>query len=489
MTSKRIAATELDLDGSFLTHSTNASGSGFLKNWKETGEIVVWLHPEAKLWSVWNHTWYRYGKEHDSETDKDFNVIIPQRLLCLENEKLLKRQHFRNDDDSREMEPEICPLDLCIEWLRGEINAGRLEWSTPVFKFESESPIPEDNNDVILYAGGFTGLFLKKDKTRRELAELNKAGIKEKEAYLQNGAARLQYLMAVASAEDLDAGWLLAMEAPTLGNKLKKEIKAEINRCDGNVQEGSPKYNPYPFQWTYDENKDFSDRYEVVAKSRTKPSKEVLQLLKEDPPNVDHLTQPPKLGSLLASMKQHALIEMPFDKFFKLAAKEFGMETDDEEPAEKPARTHDVRSKKVDTEEDEEQSDEESDTEAGDDEPSTCEVCKEVIGDEEMTCSHCGAIYNTDDEGNVFLSSRPCGNPDCDEKRVAIETDGTGTCPKCKTVHELDSEGDWKIETPEPPKPAKDSKPQTSARRRGSPAKHTDARESRRSQARKVAGK
>lgn len=493
------AAIELDLDSSFLTHSTNASGSGFLKSWKEAGKIVVWLHPAAKIWSMWNHTWYRYAKDHDEETGKDYNIIIPQRMLCLENEKTLKKQTWYEDDGRRTVPPEICPLDLCSLWMRQQIDAGKLEWSTPVFKFESESPIPEDNNDIVLYAGGFTGLFMKREKSRAELAQLSKCGVKESEAYLQNGNARMQYVFTVASAEDLDAGWLVAMEAPTLGNKLKKEINAEISRCDGDRVKGSPKTNPYPFEWTYDKNKEFSERYEVVAKSRTSPSPAVAKLLEEEAPSLDHLTQPPKLGALLKSMKAAAQIKMPLDQFFEAAAEVFGMQDDDsgevEDEEERPYEVKGGSKAKVEEEADEEEPDEElpsEDNDIPDDdlEPSTCDVCKKVIGDDDMTCSHCGAVYDSDKEGNVVLKSRACGNTSCSETAVPIGKDGSGTCESCGAVHTQDSEGDWEVEIPKPVA----KKEATPARRRGAkpqatPEKHSDARESRRSKAREVTGK
>lgn len=492
---KRPAALELDFEEDFLKHSTKASGSGFLKNWKEAGSITVWMHPAANQWSIWTHSIPRLIKEKDEETGEDNTIILSQRILCLEDEKLLKKQTWRDDDGNREMPPQICPIDLCVEWVHQQIQAGKMGWDTPIFRWVAESAIPDDRDEVVLYAGGITGLFQKRDKTKEELRLMHRLGVKESEAFLQNLLSRQQYMMGVMSDDDIDAGWVLAIESKSLGNRLKKEIANEIARCDGDKHKGHPKYNPYPFEWRYDENKEFAEKYDVVAKTRTAPSAEVQALFQKDPPDFDAAIDKlmPRLGTLMANLKAAAQQDMPFDQFFEAAADVYGMAEeeqdngDDEEAADDDA-PYEVQGEAAP-----------SDAPA-DDDVINCDVCGAVMADEDRTCGECGATYHEDDEGNVSLATRRCGNEDCMETKVVITEDGKGTCPQCGTTHAMNQDGDWSVKVPEPEAP----KAQTGgrARRRGTgrsstqqapkqptPEKHSDARQSRRAKARAVAGK
>ena len=498
----RMSALELDFGGSFLDHSTRPSGSGFLKNWKDDGRIVVWIHPNAPVFSLWSHNFFHSVVEIDKQTKEQTKRIRGYRVNCLENEKLLKKQKWRNDDDTREMPPEVCPVCLMVEWLRSQINAGKLEWSTPVFKWETEEG--DDGEEVVLYAGGITGLFQKKVLTKEEKLQVKKTGTKLNEAYLQNGYARQQYAMAVVPDSDPDANWVIAMEGQTLGDKLKKSIRDEVKRCGGSVEQGHPKYNPYPFEWSYDENKEFSEKYDVVALTRQRPSDKVQALLDSDEmPSFDRLIAAPKLGSLRDAMESAALIKMPFDSFFEGAVEKFGEEYEESEEAEtaetaeeeeKPAVKSAVKSTttkqtdksssssssssskqvkkaiKEEEEEEEEEVDEEPVEDVVDetDDPILCDVCEAPIAADAETCMKCGTCYELTDDGNVCISSRKCANPDCMETAVPLREGEHHTCPQCGAIHD----NDWAFKLP-----AKKAS-------RTTPKAHADAVPSRRARAR-----
>jgi hypothetical protein len=383
------------------------------------------------------------------------------RVNCLEDENLLKRQHWREKDGSRTMPPRICPHCKMIEWIREQIEAGSLEWSTPVFKFETEGDAtPLDGEEIIIHAGGITGMFQQKDLTKAEQAQLRKAGVKQSEAYTENGLARMQYVFGVLSEADLDGGWVIATGAKTLGDKMKKAIRDEIKRCDGDEKIGHPKFNPYPFEWTYDENKEFSNKYDVVALSRKRPNQEVQALLEQGPPNFDSLIAMPKLGALMKNLKASALIDMPIDQFFADAIAEHGEGEEEEEAKEGKPRSAKASksskatgSSKAQKAQPEKGPEPEEENEAGEDkeeESVACDHCSALMSPEEMVCGNCGTEYEYSGE-DMVLASRPCANPDCMEKKVKVNDDGSGVCGQCGTSHDAD----WNPTIPAAPKQRK----------------------------------
>jgi hypothetical protein len=444
-----MSAVELDFGSEFLNHSTKSTGSGFLKAWKEDGSIVVWVHPTAPIFSLWSHRFYK-----TVEVEEDGEKIVKVfsfRDNCLEKEALLKKQRYRDrDTDEREMPPAICPHCLMVEWVRTQINSGKLEWSDPVFDFKSD----DQESDVTLYAGGICGLFQKPKLTKEELGHLRKSGIKQKEAYKQNGFARQQYVMSVCSEADADAGWLIALEGPTLGDKMRKAINDEIKRCGGDVHQGHPKYNPYPFEWTYDENKEFDDKYDVVALTRTKPKGVIAELLADaenNVPDTGRITSEPYLGTLRQLMRDHAVIDMPIDSWFEDAISKYGerFESSSDDAEEKPESVPEVKTKSAKKQEEEQAEEAESEAEpeaesSSDDEMFECDTCDNLLRADELKCTKCQTQYGTDKEGNSIIVSRKCANKDCMENEVPVVLGGDSPCPQCGGVHD----SDWNISYP-----------------------------------------
>src|SRR5690606_30749597 len=254
----------LDFDD-FLGHSQSAGGGGFLGNWKEDGSILVWLHPDAKIHPLWSHRWFRYAKDEDGETGS----WKGSRFNCLESENVLKRQRFRNNDGTREYPPTTCPHCLLLEHVRQMIALGELDWTAPLFKLE------DDEAEIIIHAGGFTGQFGKRDMNDSEKRELRRAGIRRDEAFKENGSCPLEYICRVISDAKPEDGCKIMMEKPALGQKVQNALKGRIDEYDEEELEitnwrgetfkgkaaGNPKNNPCAVKFTYDANKDFSDKY------------------------------------------------------------------------------------------------------------------------------------------------------------------------------------------------------------------------------------
>lgn len=466
-----MAVVVLDFGSEFLDHSPTEAGSGFLQNWKEDGSIVVWFHPKAPNVSLWSHNWFRYATEKKDNEERP--VIRGKRINCLEGEELLKKQRWRDKEtDERKLPPAVCPHCLCVEWVRDQINRDRLEWSTPIFEFSTPDDTPLGGETITIYAGGFTGLFQRKELSESEKLQIRKSGIKQSEAFKQNGYARQQYLFAVAPHNNLTAGWVIAVEGPTLGGKVRKAIKDEVRRCNGDLHKGHPAFNPYPFEWTFDDNKEFDRKYDVIALTRQEVNAKVEELLKQEPPSFDNLIADPKLGSLYDSMKEAALIDMPFDSFFERAFDEFGrhyeevQDDDSSDDADDEEKEAEGSSYEVKGEEEEEE-----ETEI------TCDVCNTPMEETDTLCSECGAEYTVDGD-KVYLSKRPCAN--C-KTVIDVEDDGTGKCANCGAVHN----DEWEFTIKEPEKP----KARTRSSSRSSKGKKEMSRPSSKAQASKAASK
>lgn len=439
--SKQMASHEMGFDD-FLDHSGTASGAGFLKNWKDDGSIDVWLHPKATVAVLWSHGGHRIDAVTDRKTGAVTRQVRGVRWNCLEKEVVLKKQRFRNDDDSREYPPQVCPHCLAQEWIRSAIQRGDISWIDPLFIFEGDDP---EQDPVTIFAGGWCGLFQlkKEDYSREQLAELRKAGVRRDEAYLQSGIARMQYVLRVVQNSDPGDGALIAIESQALGDKLKKEVKKRMVDLG---EDGDPRVKPYAFRWTYDENKEFSDKYDVTVLSKLPVTDEIQAAFNEEPPSIQQLVEPPNLATMRSVFERYCQIQgIPWDEIFAPAEQLFG----------KSSRAED----------EEEQDDDPLPEVGGSDEAATgddddliaCDICETGMAADQAECPECGATY--DETG---LVSRPCGN--CKTQTPVASP----TCPKCGAVHEPRT---WKFQLAKPAA----APPGRRLRSQAAPAKEADA--------------
>lgn len=406
---------ELDFD-EFLDHSGTASGGGFLKNWKEDGSIVIWLHPKSKIHSRWGHRFPTVVVKEGVEEIKS------GRFNCLEAESVNKKSRFRHRDGSREYPPEVCPHCLLVEWIREQVDSGELSWTDKVFHFE------DDADEVDIHAGGITNLFSKREKTTEEKKELKRAGIKLTESFKESGLPGMDYVFCMVSHTDPGDGCVIATEKQSIGKKLQKVVK---DRMDEFVEEGEdrnlghPLLNPYAFKLSFDDNKDFSDKYDVLARPKIEITPEIQKVFDEDPPEVSRLVALPDVNDLRAqriAMEEAACIDMPFDDFFKPyeeangvkingVSPESGEEDGDSEDEEEEATVGEVK-------EDEDELPE-SWNNTGSSEPSAapaaipedeavpCDKCGAAMHFSADKCDACGAEYVENEEGELVLKPDP----------------------------------------------------------------------------------
>lgn len=439
----------------FLKHSNRSNKSSYLK-WRDKGIAKVWIHPQT--WSraprdeegrpkvgLWNHRWFKVIEvENDGEKEQK---VVPSRFVSHEPEKVLKKQYFRDDDGEREHPPVLCPMSFLTDWLYRAIEAGEIDWTTPIFRFEGDDP----DEAVVLHAGGIVGMFNARDLSKEQKQQLKKAGISPRESWKENLMARCQYLFLVVDDEEPDAGILKATEADAIGKGMRKAMKEEIIRKGR--EKGNPMVRPYPFQWTYDEDKQPNEKYSVIA-LEDEPRQEIRALLKEEAPDISEDYEPGDCALLRAEMEAHVCegVTIPFDEIFA-AAKKAGLMKPKESAAKKPKADDADATKKEE-----------------DDEKIGCDFCLTELADDDVFCDNCGASY---DENTYQLDGLPCLSEKCKGKKHTVslvpseknaKTDGGEArfvCEKCATIHEL-REGEepvarrWLIVIPAKEEPKKD---------------------------------
>lgn len=423
----------------FLNHS-GKSGGGSVLSWREDGQVVIWLHPKSPIHALWRHNWFDVVEVEDKDTKEKERKVFSRRFVCHERELINKKQNFRDKvTKEREYPPEVCPMDFMVDCVVDLVVKGELNWTDPVFEFIGDDPTSEYN--VTLTAGGIYNAFKQAEKgmTKEQRAELRKAGIRMDEAWKQDTRVKLNYLF--TGVADPTEGIVQMIEPKGLGDKMKGAIRDRV-RVKGR-DAGDPTKNPYPFEWTYDEEKDFDDKYHVVA-LEDKPSAEVLALLREAPPSTTQFTDPGDCFWLFESMQEHCVSDVlrPHIGEWFVEAKKRGLmqpkpkkeaahddsDDEDEAPASEPApKKGTAKTKEPEPEPD--QSD--------DQELYECDHCgTATLGETDTKCSACGAEY---DGKTNRLIARPCN--EC-KTLVKLDGDGPFICPKCATIHELVEQGE-----------------------------------------------
>jgi rubredoxin len=379
--SRTVAGREMDVDG-FLTHrSRERSGGAVLRSseWKKDGKLDLWLHTGTRIASVWRHSFWRVVERTDKETRKTEKVVVFSPWNCHEDEEVLRRQYKRRADGARQAPPERCPFDKLSEAIRAMAVRGEIRWTDPVLKFEGD----DRSQTVIVRAGDFWNAFGSKDLSEEEIAQLRRVGVNRRDAWKTALMPKCSYLFVAADDANLADGARILIEGEALGRAMQRAIEGEIDR-HGSKELGNPFKNPYMFRWTFDDSKDFADKYgaKVIGK---KPTDEVLAVIRDaEPPDTSDELAFGDVDELRALLEAHALLKLPLDACF---------------PPRDPASAQKNGAK----------ADEGSDADGDLPLRFDCDHCgaKEVMGEDDFECPKCGAEYEVVD-GNTVLGARPC---------------------------------------------------------------------------------
>lgn len=298
----------------FLGHKSSTYGGGKILNWKKRKppQLNIWLHTQAPFVALWRHGWPRMVEiERDGEKVRE---VWGGSFNCWENEETLKKQ-YRRTDGARVLPPERCPLCLLAEYLRGEVDAGRLAWTEPVFEFEADDP----RNTVVLTAAGLYNGF-GGDLSRTELAELRRAGIRRDEAWKQNAMAKCSYVFSIVDDDDVAGGVQVCIETTALGDAVKRVIRDQMDALG--ETEGHPLKTPYAIRWEYHpDEQEFSKKYRSLALPKVPLTPEIRAFIVDaQPPDIQPLIGLGDAVALRAVMETAAKIDLPFDSLFAPSA-------------------------------------------------------------------------------------------------------------------------------------------------------------------------
>lgn len=445
----------------FLDHSTGGGGrSNFLGNWrkKDPPKITVVLHPAVGFSARWAHNWPRIMTRQDKETGATRLEVWGGQWVCHERELILRKQRFRDENDVREHPPEVCPLCKTIEIIRGAVASGELNWLEPVFKFQGD----DSDHDYIITAGGIYNAFTSKDLTPQQKGEMRRAGVMASQAWRENAMARCQYTFAVIDVAHPENGVQITDEAEALGNAMKRAIRDKIDEYGGGETgrlKGNPLRNPYPFLWEYREAEVFEKKYRVVGMSLMEIPEAVAELFQEEPPDISAHNRPGNVRALRSDMEKAALVDLPWDEIFADAERAIGAGA---EPDTRPAVAD--RPAEVNTRP-EPAAKAAKPAKAGDDFPASwsnpatpaaateelfvCDHCEfDGLRATDTTCPKCKSVYDVD--GN--LTKRPCAA--CGALTPADGgAEHRSICPDCGAIHDTEA---WRVVAPiAPPPPAK----------------------------------
>ncbi len=404
----------------FTKHSGSSSGGSGVLSWRDDdqGQVDVVLHTKAPIYALWSSGWYAIVKDReDPEKDK----FIYTRFNSMEDEKILRNQRFRARNDkeaeqyrhrypwhlrgteppayigSRQYPPVICPLSLLIEWVREQCETSEeMGITDKIFEYD------DGEEGVVIHAGCFCGIIGGKedDFSKEEQKAIREAKIKIGEAYKESGFPRMQYVICAVDYENPDTGVQVLIEAQSLGDKLKKQIKDR--KEDLGPEEGDPKKKPVVFRFTYDADKDFAAKYDVKVRTKADLTPELLEVISGPWPEdkVRRIVDDSNLVLFRRSLEQHwchKKLTPPWEAIFK-AAEEYAKGTPAMEDPEQQGSKPGASDKDGDGSDDQPSSDDQGSgsSDSGDDDEIACDHCGKGMAADVNTCPHCGATYDED---------------------------------------------------------------------------------------------
>lgn len=426
-----------DLDSALANRGNKPSI--FIEPWRKKGSVTVWLHPKTKFARVARHKWFRivqFTKRNGEEVSfirfEMFNSHEPADFASFSKE--------RGDDLKRIHRAKLCPMSKMIEWVDDAVIDGRLSPDAVVFRFDDGDP----EHLVELHAAGLTGLIGLENAPEKWKKICKRSKVLQKDPWNENMNLKMSHVFQVVQDNDpTEVKW--AVEPPDLFFQLKDAIAKEKKR--NGDDDGDPMKNPYALLWEFDEaqaRKNYGKGNSVIPQPKRKMTSKIRRLL-EGPKRNDQqdVIGPGNLLELRASMENAAVIDMPFDEFFKEAKKAGLMEGSAPKPqSAKPTR-------KRDDEEGEPESDPKpktsskpkSDPAKGkkDEEPeSTCDICGEAVGEDDVECKSCDTTFDPDNNYEIDgIKCTECGTIVPLNNPSEAGDDTLHICEKCATIHRL----------------------------------------------------
>lgn len=393
----------------FRDHSTGSEYGTMLKGWKDRKPPIFnsVLHRTAGIYCLYIH---KIPRLVTTETDKKVHAWSGN-YNCWEDEKNIKRQYMRHEDDTRKFPPEKCGVCKLNEWFVQQIWDQKISWLEEVFKWEAD----DSDETRIVHPGGLTGLFGKKDLDDDEIEEMNKHGVYQKDAWMQSFMAKANYLLTVVDFDSPKDGVQTALETSLLGDKVQTVIDDQMSADEDNDGAlGDPSQTPYVIQWEYDNGKNtpFNKRYHARPMRTGKKweiSEEINEMISADPPDLGNLIRPFNAQELRENLEKACLIKgVPWDDFFgkaqQASSKQASSRSESSGTRERAKSEPPPKSREKEQPKGPVANADGTITINGvkyDDDDPECDDCDQPMKMEDKKCPHCGKVYVVDEEAET----------------------------------------------------------------------------------------
>lgn len=378
-----------------MSHTTTDKVKN-LGNWKTNGKVDVWVHTSALPHIRWSHGAIpKMVTIEDRGTHEVENRVWFTKWVCHEQENVLKVQNKR-ESGMRVLPPEHCAICRMLETVREMVTSGRLDWLTPIFKFEGDRPA----ETTILHAGGIW--MSRKDSEELESTQVKRArdaGIRTDELWKENAQANADYVFRVVDDSAPDAGVQIAEVPVTLGDSFKMMImdRRRQRRKDDSKDFGDPFKDPYAMEWIYNKAGKPADKYRAVAMPNLELTPAIQAAIYGEAPDIARLVTPFNIQEMRGYLEANCLIDLPWDEIFTLkertapqthvAAKPTTAPAAKAAPREQEPEPRPSRAVKA-------QPAARAPFPSDDDEKAVeCEACGKAMWDDAPDCTRCGAKY------------------------------------------------------------------------------------------------
>jgi len=393
-----------------------SGGAGsFLKGgWKKKpGHVDTWL--VGLPMTVWQHGFATLVPIEDRDTKEKTVHVWTKKYTCHETEDVLDRMYFRETKGEptspRQHPPKRCGFCKFLEWTwqqcwawleTHEWDDNAKEWKEAkkgkgrgidpcavLFKFVSEA---DDKENQTIHAGGFCGLFGRRELPDDLTAAMKAKKIYPKEAWKENSTVKPQSVMCVVDNDNPGGGVVIASETKELGEKVKEEITRVYKSQEVNIEE-----KPYCIRWEYDSGQQMGKQYSATAMFKIKPTDRILKMARGKLPDLSSIETPFNMLAMLATLQHHCKVKgVPWNELFPTKEQIAAWNKEDEENADEEEEESDD-DKDADKAEDKDGTDDDDDDD-DEDEEVECDACHEAMKLSDPKCPHCGKSYEEAEE-------------------------------------------------------------------------------------------
>lgn len=375
--------------GDFLKEKNYGSSFNRLRQWRDDGEAVIWIHTKSKMFKRLVHVIGYVTTEEDEKTKKEKDTIKFLYFNC--HEEVSDYLNRKNSGF-----PHSCPICRFIDWLENNDNIPNDEevW---------RAAIGDKKRDKIATKADFTG-------------NADAGG-----DWRMSFKPTLEYVLAVIDDSEVDNGIVVAREKLSLIEATKGAIINEMDRKGPEF--GNPELNPYAIKWKFNKRaRKSTDYYDAYPYEQATLTDEIQELLEQPAIDLSTYVTPGDPVLLREIMEEHITVEsddVPFDILFDNVVRV--EETESSKSTKKPQKEKHVEETKEEEEETKEDIKEEKksrkpkQTDDGDkrtrrvrqpkpapepevtneeDYPDECGNCFRGMPADATECPHCGARYD-----------------------------------------------------------------------------------------------